>query len=261
MPSARDFLHDLQSQGRYSFSTETAAESLGRTSTATRAALRRLKEKGRIADPYRGFHVIVPPEYRSLGCLPADQFVPDLMQHLGEPYYAALLTAAAYHGAAHQKPQTFYVMVRERRRPLSCGGVRVRFVSRHDMERTPIEERNTLRGTLRIACPAATAVEVVGYPEHAGGLDNVATVLAELAPAIDPRALEMEARRAPRAWVQRLGYLLTLVDASDAAAELERLLAGRETYPVALDPSSPATGSERDPRWNVFVNRSVEPDA
>jgi hypothetical protein len=32
--------------------------------TATRAALRRLKEKGEIADPHCGCHVIVPPEYR-----------------------------------------------------------------------------------------------------------------------------------------------------------------------------------------------------
>ena len=58
--------------------------------TAARAAQRRLKRKTLIADPYRGFHVIVPPAYRRLGCLPADQFIPDLMSHLGTAYPVAL---------------------------------------------------------------------------------------------------------------------------------------------------------------------------
>ena len=49
-----------------------------------------------IADPNRGFHVVVPPAYRRLGCLRADQFIPDLMAHLGEPYYVGLLSAAKY---------------------------------------------------------------------------------------------------------------------------------------------------------------------
>lgn len=57
--------------------------------------------------PFRGFHVIVPPEYRNLGCLPPDQFVPQLMEHLGLVYYAGLLSAARLHGAAHRAPMVF----------------------------------------------------------------------------------------------------------------------------------------------------------
>jgi hypothetical protein len=52
-----------------------------------RAQLRRLKEQGLIAEPVRGFLVIVPPEYRHLGCLPAEQFVPQLMAIAAEPYW------------------------------------------------------------------------------------------------------------------------------------------------------------------------------
>jgi len=46
---------------------------------AMKAALRRLRKKGEIAMPYRGFYVIVPPEYHALACLPAEQFIPDLI--------------------------------------------------------------------------------------------------------------------------------------------------------------------------------------
>ena len=51
----------------------------------------------------RGFHVIVPPAYRRLGCLPADQFIPDLMSHLGEPYYVGLLSAARLSYPSHDE--------------------------------------------------------------------------------------------------------------------------------------------------------------
>ncbi len=260
MPSASDFLQDLQSRGRYCFSTQEAVQALGRSITATRAVLRRIREKGEVVDPHRGFHVIVPPEYRRLGCLPADQFVPELTRHPGEPYYAALLTAAAYHGAAHQKPHVFQVMVRKRRRPVACGGVSVQFVARGDMEETRVVERNTPRGVLRVASAEATALELVGYPEHAGGLDNVATVLSELAESFDTATLAAEARRVPCTWAQRLGYLLALVDASGPADVLEPIVASRGPFPVALAPSAPATGCRSDSRWKVVVNVSVEPD-
>jgi len=48
--------------------------------------LSRLAAKGAIASPAREFYLIVPPEYRGLGCLPAEQFVPALMEfHALEP--------------------------------------------------------------------------------------------------------------------------------------------------------------------------------
>jgi predicted transcriptional regulator of viral defense system len=182
------------------------------------------------------------------------------MQHLEEPYYVTLLSAAAYHGAAHQRPQVFQVMVRRRRRGITCGEVRVQFISRNDMERTPVTGINTPRGVLRIASPAGTAFELVGYPEQSGGLSNVATVLAELAETIDAKALLAEGHRAPLAWVQRLGYLLSLVAASHLATALESVLAARSPFPVALVPSAPTAGSPADPRWKVAVNVRVEPD-
>src|SRR5262249_40136028 len=109
MPRAAEFIVELASRGRYHFTTEEAVASLRGQIPAVRAAMRRLKANGQIAAPHRGFHVIVPPEYRRLGCLPAEQFVPQLMDHLGETYYAALLSAAELHGAAHHRPQSFQV--------------------------------------------------------------------------------------------------------------------------------------------------------
>lgn len=260
MSSAIQYLKSLQSRGRYHFSTEEAARALGGSLSATQAALRRLKKKGDIADPYRGFHVIVPPEYQRLGCVPPDQFIPQLMEYLGEPYYVALLSAAAWYGAAHQKPQIFQVMVERRRRRIVCGRVRVQFVSRKDMRETPVVERNTPRGVIRIASPAATAYELVGYPRKAVGLDNVATVLTELAESIDAASLVAEAHRAPLRWVQRLGYLLEFVGAHDLAAALEPFIREHHPGPAALEPLVAMAGSPVDTRWQIAVNTEVDPD-
>jgi len=260
MDSAADYIEELQTNGKLAFTTDEAVHALGKSVPAVRAQLRRLKEKGRIADPHRGFHVVVPPRYRRLGCLPADQFVPQLMRHLGDPYYVALLSAAAYHGAAHQVPMVFQLMVPRSRRGLTCGGVQVDFIARQEMETTPVVERNTPTGVLRIASPAATALELVGYPERCGYLDNVATVLAELAESIDEHAIEAEARRAPIAWVQRLGYLLTLVEADDLAGRLDGVLGERNVFTVALAPWQDMAGKPRDSRWHVAINTEVQPD-
>lgn len=260
MSAVLEYISGLQMNGRLAFTTDEAIKALGRSAPAVRAQLHRLKERGWIAAPHRSFHVVVPPKYRRLGCLPPELFIEALMTYLGQPYYVALLSAAALHGAAHQAPMVFQVMVPRPRRQLVCGRVRVDFAVRQDMEHTSLVRRETPTGSLALSSPAATAVELVGYPERCGYLDNVATVLAELAESIDGEALEREARRAPMAWVQRLGFLLCLVEQHTLAERLDAVLASREVFTVPLAPWLDMQGAPRDPRWHVAVNTEVEPD-
>ncbi len=173
---ARNYIQDLAAKGRYHFTSSDAFEVIAGKPSAIRAQLRRLKEQGLIADPVRSFHVIIPPEYRRLGCLPAEQFVDQLMQVWGEPYYLGLLSAAERHGAAHQRPQATQVMVRRNRQPITCGQVRIEFIARGVMEKMPFAEYNTPRGVLRYSTPEVTALELVGYPGYAGGLNGCAIV-------------------------------------------------------------------------------------
>ena len=72
----------LRSSGRYSFSRREAETALTSSSIAVQSALRRLKKKGRIAAPRRGFYVIVPPEYRVAGCW-AYLHIPDTSPMVG----------------------------------------------------------------------------------------------------------------------------------------------------------------------------------
>ena len=233
---------------------------LGVSGTASKLALGRLIKQRKVASPARGFYVIVPPEYRSLGCLPADQFIPALMEYRKLRYYAALLSAAQYHGAAHHRPQEFQVAVASNRRPISCGSVRASFIARRRIAAVPLLRFNTPRGTVLVSTPEATAVDLVGYERRAGGLDNVATVLSELAERIDPQRLVTAARTAPVSWAQRLGYLLERVGAADKVISLKAHVRRTGRQVTAL---LPAAGLEHAPRsddWLLRINVDVEPD-
>jgi predicted transcriptional regulator of viral defense system len=259
-PSAADFIDTLAVGGRYTFSTDDAVAALGGSPVAARAALRRLAAKGRIAQPFRGFHVIVPPEYRRLGSLPPEQFIPQLMDRLREKYYVALLSAAQYHGAAHQRPQRFQVAVAKNRSKIVCGAVEVEFVARKEIPRVPTVSFNTPRGPIRVASVEATALDLVGYPRHVGGLDNAATVLAELGEKIDGMLLAKVAKTAPVSWSQRLGHVLDIVgheDKTEALAAFVRKSAGDV---IALVPSESTHSASRSSKWKLDVNVDIEVD-
>lgn len=253
-----NFISDLAGKGRYCFSTKDAAAFSGGSDVAVRAALRRLRQKGEIAMPYRGFYVIVPPEHRDLGCLPASHFIPYLMEHLGERYYAGLLSAAEYHGAVHHRPQVIQVVVGKNRQGITCGKVRVEFIARNNMGKIPTSDFRTPRGYLKVSTPPATAFDLVGYPQHSGGLDNAATVLSELAEKIDSKELVRIAGLSPIAWAQRLGYILELVGAGEKAVDLAKYITKKKPVPTPLAPSQPFAGVKRMERWRILVNTEVE---
>ena len=72
-PNARGYLASLAASGRYHFDSREVQSALGVSAQAAKLALNRLKKQNLIASPARGFYVIVPPEYRTLDCLPADR--------------------------------------------------------------------------------------------------------------------------------------------------------------------------------------------
>lgn len=255
---ARDYATRLAASGHYHFNSKEAQDALGVSADAAKLALNRLAKQGIIASPARGFYVIVPPEYQSLGCLPGDQFIPALMKRLGLIYYAGLLTAAQYHGAAHHRPQEFQVMVAKSRRFIACGAVRVAFVVRKNISGIPVQNFNTPRGTVLVSTPEATAVDVVGYYNHVGGLDQVATILGELAENLDPDKLVVVAQTAPMPWAQRLGYLLERVEAGGRTQALKSYVRTHARQAAVLLPTAPQEGAVRDEGWKLDVNVSVE---
>ena len=253
------YIADLAAGGRYHFSAAEMAKALSISRDAARMSLHRLAKRRLVASPARGFYTVIPPEYRSIGSLPADQFLPALMEWRKTRYYAGLLTAAQYHGAAHHRPQVFQAMVEKNRRPIQVGTVRIHFIARKRLHGVPVDNFNTLRGTVRVSTAEATAVDLAGYPQHAGGLDQVATVLSELAEKIDGKRLARAARTAPLPWAQRLGYLLELLGAREQANQLKQYVQREARDWAALVPEL-RTGVRRANDWLLYINAEVEPE-
>jgi predicted transcriptional regulator of viral defense system len=252
---------NLAAGGRYSFDSSEARAALGVSIEAAKAALSRLAKQKLIASPAQGFYIIIPPEYRSLGCLPADQFVPALMKRQGLAYYAGLLSAAQYYGSAHHRPQEYQVVVEKNRRPITCGAVRVAFIARKRIKDVPTQSFNTPRGTVAVSTAEATALDLAGYPGHAGGLDQVATVLGDLAERLDPQKLVTVAETAPVSWVQRLGYLLERAGAEDKAGPLKAYVRQHAVRATVLAPTASQKSGPRNVEWKLDINLDVEPEA
>jgi predicted transcriptional regulator of viral defense system len=260
--SLADWVDGLQARGRYTFARRAAGEVMGRDDRGLTKALGRLARAGRVVRARRGFYVIVPLEYRSSGAPPVSWFIDDLMRHLGKPYYAGLLTAASLHGAAHQAAQVFQVLTSDPLRPSVVGRARLQFLTRSAVESCPVVEMQTETGTMRVSSAELTALDLVRYMKSAGHVNHVATVLMELAEVMDPTALATTARSgcAGAAVVQRLGYLLRLLEHDALADALAESLEPVDTHPVALVTGRPTASSPTDPEWKVRINADVEPD-
>ena len=255
---ARDYVAHLGTIGRHHFTIEEAHAALGVSAKATKMALGRLSSRDLIASPARGFYVVVPPEYQKLGCLPAEQFIPAQMKFEDRRYYSGLLSAAQFHGAAHHRPQEFQVMIEKPRRKVICGNVRISFHVRKNLSKVATKEINTPRGTVLISTPEATALDLVGYHKSVGGLDQVATVLSELAERIEPDLLLDAAKSAPVAWAQRLGFLLDLVERHNLTPKLEKYIQRKVRNDVPLLPTAGRSPSSRNKKWKLIVNAQVE---
>lgn len=258
--SMTDFVEALQAKGRYTFTQAEAMNADKRSDIALEAALRRLKQKGRIADPRRGFYVIVPVEYREAGCPPANWFIHDLMRFLGQPYYVGILSAAAIHGAAHQQPMLFQVVTDRPTRPAQAGRVRIGFHMGRHIETAPVVEIQTETGSMRVSTPEATAFDLVRFAPSAGHIGNVITVLSELVEKIDPKALTSLADLYAISDIQRLGYLLERLGENRLADPLASWLKARRYRPILLVPVQAKGVAPTDPRWRVIPNETVEVD-
>ncbi len=256
---ARQYIDELASRGRHHFTTAAAIEAFGGSEGAARSKLRRLNKQGRIASPMRSFHVIVPPEYRRYGCLPAEHIIDQIMGMLDTPYYVALLSAAEKHGVANQRPQALQVMVPVNRPNIICGKTRIRFIARKDLERMPIVKFNTPHGYINYSTPEATALELVGYPRHSGGFSSVRTVLTELGKGINPQKLVEAAKLCPVGWSQRLGYLLEFTELPELTTAIESFVRDHANSYISLHSGQSTVGAKRNGRWKVIVNHEADP--
>ncbi|TAE90588.1 MAG: hypothetical protein EAZ81_09570 [Verrucomicrobia bacterium] len=257
-----DFLDDLQRQGRYGFDRSKVEEALPVSSAAVGKSLKRLAAKGRVQRLRKGFHVIIPVEFTRQGLPPSDWFLDDLMRFLDLPYYIGLLSAAAMHGAAHQQVQQLQIITPRQERPIDANGLSIRFFKKQDFHTTDLASLKGHSGMLPVSSPEATALDLVRYSRHIGGLDAVVTILTELAESMVPKKLAFTAaREGELAQAQRLGWLLDHIGQTDLADAMHTALPDAKSLPRAvLDPTAPRVGPISGNRWRILENSIPQSD-
>jgi len=249
----------LLAQGRYTATTDEIAELLDLDKGAVRVGMNRLRKQRLAFSPARGLYGFIPPSYRSWGVLPAEWFVDDLMGFLDRDYYVGLLSAAAHHGAAHQRPQAFQIVTDKPTADRDIGRVRLRFFKSRNVAQAATETTNTPTGTLAISSKETTVSDLVAHPKAAAGFSNIATIIREIGP-LNGNELARQSEVHPRSHARRLGWLVEHY--SEGAPELEglkRRAAPERGTPTALSPGGPRRGRV-DRRWGVWINTTIEPD-
>jgi len=261
-----EWIELLQSKGAYSFAFESARRELtGYTEVALKRALSHLSGKGKIISVYKGYYLILPPQYTRKGILPPPLFLDDLFQFLGRPYYVSLLNAAAYHGASHQQPQEYFVMTGfPVMRATQKRGLKINYVSIDRIPGKLLEKHKTEAGYLFISNPVLTATDLIQYERRIGGIIRATTVLYELVDMLKPSDFNKDViEHANLTTLQRLGYLLEYACSSPVLADaLFDVLNEdkRRLFRIPLKASAQTRGFSSGNRWKVIANTEIDID-
>lgn len=264
---AEDWVLGLQTMGKYAFSlSQFRADFPNQSDIANKFALKRLVDKKQIVSVHKGHYLIIPPAYRSKGILPPALFLDAFMQQLNRPYYVALLSAAALHGASHQQPQEFFVVTNfPVLRPTEKKGLKINYISKKEIPTALLDTLKSEAGYYKVSNPALTAADLVHFAKRVGGLNRVVTILAELVESIRPQAFdEVLVQYVAAAGLQRLGYLLERVLHEPVLADALYLAMQSKCialFRVPLKTAAPVKGCAMDEKWKVIVNVSLEIDA
>ena len=253
-------------RGRYIF-TKKDVHNLGLpiSDQAILNSLNRLTERGIIMSPWHNFYVTIPTEYKLKGIVPPSLYIDRLMKFLGRDYYVSLLTAATLNGATHQKAMVFQVTVNGN--PIHSGiknGTQIEFTLRQNL---PLEFTNKIKtqsGYMTMSGPELTALDIVAEEDKIGGLSRAAELLIELS-----ETTQWDENKLPllkyfcSSTIQRLGYLLELIEANDQADKLYNLLekTGKTTRKIPLKQSVPVNDHMTiNKRWKIIENYKIEID-
>lgn len=255
-----EFISTLQARGKYTFSLEEVTNEFSKEKEVLRKGLSRLALKSRIIRVRKGFYVIVPPEYSSLGILPANLFIDSLMKHLNRKYYVGLLNAAAIYGAGHQQPQIFQVIISAPvMRKIKMKGIEIQFIVKNEFPEFGIEKSKTDTGYINISNPENTALDLITYQKHSGGIVRIIEVLDELADKFDPlNLIESLKNKWPLASLQRFGFICEkYLDKKEYLDPVKELILNSQIYPVKLNVSQQSKAGKIDKTWQVIENVEV----
>lgn len=257
------YIREREIRGQVTFTIEDVRGAVKLSDNSVSNELQRMVARGRIQIPYRGFYVIMPPQYALKGIIPPTYYIHQLMQAVGKPYYVCLLSAASLHGAAHQRAMQTQVMTVAPRLKPSKMNMLLDWNYRQCIPSELLIKTNTEMGVMLYSGTELTAVDLVQFASHVGGYQRATTVLAELVESMNMGRMKGVIPYTTTTTIQRLGYLLEFVlEEKQMADKLHLLL--KESTPKWKSIMMSNTNERNDAcegnRWHVNMNIEIEID-
>ena len=142
-----------------------------------------------------------------------------------------------------------------------CGGVKIQFIKNQQLHVGDSVPFKTRTGYVNVSTPEVTVRDLLNYIGQSGGIGQIATVIDELAEVLNADKLKTLALQdTQHQWVQRLGYLLETLGHNALADALFSVIKDEKLRIIPLVPHRGMSGIDRDKKWRLAINASIESD-
>jgi predicted transcriptional regulator of viral defense system len=245
-------LSSLLSKGKTSFTIEEAMEISGYERKNLVNALYKLTKKGWLLRLERGkyqiipFEAGVPPTYMEHGFILASTLI--------KPYYIGFWSALNYYGYTEQTPTTIFIATTKRKRKMTVGKIRFKFVYLSKRKFFGYTEEWIGDRKATISDREKTIVDCLDHPELCGGIGEVAKGIWNAGEEISwEKLLDYALKIGNSAVLKRLGYLIELMGIETEKGFIEKLKNGMAKGFVKLDPMVKRKGRFNS-RWQLILN-------
>ena len=258
--SIGSFLSEIQANGRMTFALDEMDDLLPIKRSSISRALTRLTQKRVVVPVKSGFYAILMPTEKKQGMPSPKRFIHQLMTCLDKPYYVSLLTAAAWHGAAHYAPMTFYVTTEYPAiKDIKKRGVHIHFAFTSRFPAQGIIQAKTDVGFAQVSSPALTMLDLIKYESSIGYLERSAEVIYELAEVVEVGELEPLFPLFSTRALQRLGYILEkVVEETRLHPAVFSFLKNHNLKYIPLISNYDGEVIARDDKWKIEVNEEMQ---
>jgi len=249
-------LSSLLSKEKTSFTIQEAMEISGYERKKLVNTLYKLAKKGWLLRIERGKYQIIPLESGTTPEYIEHSFI--LASTLINPYYIGFWSALNYYGFTEQTPSTVFIATLKRKREISVGKIRFKFVYFLKRKFFGYDKEWVGNRKVNISDREKTIVDCLDHPELCGGIAEVAKGLWNSKNEVSwGKLLNYALKVGNSAVLKRLGYLIELMGIKTEHGLIEELRKNMAKGFVKLDPM--VKGKRRyNSRWMLIPNISED---
>ncbi len=181
------------------------------------------------------------------------------MEFLEREYYVGLLSASALHGAGHQQPMQFQVMIKKPPlRSIKNKKLALHFYVKSIWQHEDTVQKKTETGYIQVSSPALTTFDLVHYNKKIGGLNRIIPILENLIESISSSELNRTAKNQKTPNIQRLGFLIEQLGNKQLSSALYKRIAKKDLREIPISLSHKNRDGELNTKWNVIVNTELD---